>query len=179
MPRVGSSSSSTFIGIDSQRPRMAFCWLPPERYRIFCAAFGVLTRIAWICRSALPFSQPSRNSQPKVECAARALMLMFSATLASGMMPSFLRSSGHSNTPAAMASRGERNCSACPHSSRLPALARSRPLSKRNSSVRPAPTSPNRPRISPLRTWKLIGSRSPGPSRPSTLSATSPCSRGR
>ncbi|MNY35327.1 hypothetical protein D3C86_1697260 [compost metagenome] len=146
---------------------------------IFCAALGVFTFSALICCSALSFSHRPRNRQPKVEWAPRALMLMFSATLASGRMPSFLRSSGHNRIPAAIASRGERSFSSWPRSFSCPALWRARPLSRRNSSVRPAPTSPNSPRISPLCTSKLTGSRNPGPSSPSTLSATAPRWRGR
>ena len=42
MPRVGSSRSRTSGCVSSQRPRMTFCWLPPERFLMSVFCDGVL-----------------------------------------------------------------------------------------------------------------------------------------
>ena len=50
------------------------------------------------------------------------------------------------------------------------------PNTARAISLRPAPTSPARPTISPARTWKLTSWNSPALERPATSRTTSPIS---
>ena len=93
-----------------------------------------------------------------------------------------LRSSGTRPMPARMASIGERIATSRPSTSTRPRCIGSAPKMARASSVRPAPTRPARPRISPLRTSRLTswsmtacGSRASRPREtPSTASATAP-----
>ena len=105
-------------------------------------------------------------------------MLMLSFTEAIGKMPSRLRSSGHMAMPASIARRGEPMRSFLPRSVTLPPVARSVPHSRRISSVRPAPTRPKNPTISPARTENEAGALRPGPVTPSMLASTAPCGRG-
>jgi hypothetical protein len=93
MPRVGSSSRSTFTSSESQRPRMTFCWLPPERFLILCSSDGVFTRRESTWKRAFFSSQRSSIMLPKRRWWRRALRLQFSRIDPSGMMPSFFRSS--------------------------------------------------------------------------------------
>ena len=80
---------------------------------------------------------------------------MFSRTDRSGTMPSRLRSSVQKPRPAAMASRGSAGTKGRPSSAMVPPSGRSAPNSSRTLSVRPEPSSPDRPTISPAPTLKL------------------------
>ncbi len=55
MPRVGSSSSSTVGSVSSHRPRITFCWLPPDSDRILVSCDGVLTRMERMHQSVASF----------------------------------------------------------------------------------------------------------------------------
>ena len=93
-----------------------------------------------------------------------------------------LRSSGTRPMPARIASIGERIATSRPSTRTRPRCNGSAPKMARASSVRPAPTRPARPTISPLRTSRSMscsttacGSRASRPrAMPSTSSATAP-----
>ena len=95
---------------------------------------------------------------------------MLSCTDFSRNTPWVLRSSGDRHRPWRMASRGEEILSLRPSSRMSPESTRSAPISARASSVRPAPTSPYTPRISPLCRVKLMSSSTPLRFRPRTSS---------
>ncbi|MCY1305653.1 hypothetical protein D9M70_554720 [compost metagenome] len=84
---------------ESQRPRMTFCWLPPDKLIMSCLRDGVRTRSLAMKRSA---SSPSffRSRMPNGEKCRRDEIAMFSSMLRPWTMPSNLRSSGHSTMPA-------------------------------------------------------------------------------
>ena len=73
----------------------------------------------------------------------------------SSTKPDRLRSSGTKYKPSAMASRGARTATSRPSSRIVPPSAGSIPKAARASEVRPDPTNPARPRISPGRACKL------------------------
>ena len=179
MPRVGSSSTTTRTDSDSQRARMAFCWLPPESKPMGVAAEAVRTPRRAICAAALVRSQPPCRKKLACSRERRALRLMFSATERTAMMPSFLRSSGQNTRPARMAVRGEPPATTAPCTRTSPPVGGTAPHSSRMSSVRPAPTSPKNPTISPRATSNDTGVRNPGPARLRTASPSGPCGRGR
>ena len=74
-------------------------------------------------------------------------------------MPSRLRSSGKRPRPAAIAARGLPRARRRPSTRISPASGRSTPAMRRKSSVRPAPTRPEMPSTSPLRSLKLCALR--------------------
>ena len=82
---------------------------------------------------------------------------MFSRTAISSTSPCCLRSSGTSARPAEMASIGDRGVTGRPATATAPPTAGVIPNSVVNSSVRPAPTSPAMPTISPARTSNESG----------------------
>ncbi|ALV54936.1 hypothetical protein TQ36_00995 [Burkholderia cenocepacia] len=152
--------------------------MPPDRKRIFWRRFGVLIFSRWMKRSAVSLSALPLMNRPARSEWRRQLMLMFSATDAIAMIPSSLRSSGHSTMPWRIASPVRFTSMRAPSSVSTPARRRSAPYTSRISSLRPAPTSPKKPTISPARTEKLAGSRNAGPSMPSAENRTSPSARG-
>ena len=104
---------------------------------------------------ALPRSQPaienddSRGSDP------------LSSTLIDSTTPESLRSSGTIAIPAVIAAAGWLRLTCLPRTTTSPAVVCRAPKIASSSSVRPAPTSPARPTISPARTVNDTGSAAP------------------
>ena len=178
MPRVGSSSIRIRACAISQRPITAFCWLPPDRVAIGVAGLAVLTRIVSMIARA-PLASARVRSHGDAPRRLRQPIAIFSCTAASGMIPASLRSSGHSPSPAAIAARGSPAASGLSRTVTAPPARGAAPYSSRNSSDRPAPTSPKKPSISPSATSNDTGWRSPAPVTPSARSAAAPAGRGR
>ncbi len=76
--------------------------------------------------------------------------------------------------PAAIASRGEAKRTAAPPTCSVPAVDRSTPNSTRATSVRPLPTRPPRPTISPARSVSEISAKAPSRDKPAASSSTGP-----
>ena len=102
---------------------------------------------------------------------------MLSAIDCASASPSTLRSSVMKPRPALIAWRGWRKVRAVPSISTVPLVIGSAPKIARATSVRPEPTSPARPTISPARTSRLTSFNS-GVLRFLTASRTSPRSSG-
>ncbi|MNT37070.1 hypothetical protein D3C72_1731890 [compost metagenome] len=101
-------------------------------------------------------------------------MLMFSTTDSTKNSPDFLRSSVRNARPSSIAFEGESTFAALPSIKMLPPSAGCMPNRLSITSLRPAPTSPATPRISPRLTlnetsWNQSERRSP-----STRSTSSP-----
>ena len=101
---------------------------------------------------------------------------MFSRTDRSATMPSNLRSSGHSARPWRIACIGLVIATGWPARRSSPLSAGSRPNSRRASSVRPDPSRPPTPTISPRRRLRSIGRRWPRRPRPRASSRAGPAS---
>ena len=76
--------------------------------------------------------------------------------------------------PAAMASPGEANVTSLPSIWIVPAVGWSTPNRTRAISVRPLPTRPPKPRISPARTSSETSAKAPSRARPVAASTTAP-----
>ena len=142
MPRVGSSSNSTLGSIKSQRARMHFCWLPPERLVTGTSPPAVLIASSLMDQSTARFSARGSTSGPKVS-SGRRRSVMFSATVMRSNRPRVLRSSVTMAMPALIASSGCVNRTGRPSSRIVPAggdgLA---PKIASSSSVRPGTQQP-------------------------------------
>jgi hypothetical protein len=99
---------------------------------------------------------------------------MLSATGMSRTMPSALRSSGTSATPARIAASGSPRRSGLPSTFTLPEATGSAPAMARTSSVRPAPTIPAMPRISPALTANETSRNAPAADVKPETRSTSP-----
>src|SRR5690606_23197434 len=153
MPRVGSSTISTFGPVASHLASTTFCWLPPDSVFTVSAIRAYLTwsRTAQSrerLRSAPRSIRPPRTVLPRPVRPMLRSMDMFITS------PWARRSSGTSARPAAIAVEGAPLVRGRPSTSTSPASQRSTPNTARATSVRPAPTSPARPTISPRRTSK-------------------------
>lgn len=94
------------------------------------------------------------------------------------MMPSAFLSSVQSMMPLRMASMGLPMTTGLPNTAISPLCILSAPKMSFISSLRPAPTSPKMPRISPRLTSNDTGALSPGPIRFATLRPASPSGLG-
>ena len=102
---------------------------------------------------------------------------VFSRQFIVSTSPRRLRSSGKNPIPARKAFVTDPLASSCPRRKILPVAAGSSPKSAWATSLRPAPTNPAKPRISPRRRAKLTPVNLPGEDRFSTRSNSSPGSR--
>ena len=116
---------------------------------------GALTRSRLVYRSARVCSA-ARRTQPKVVRAGRAARQVFSRQFSPRTSPWRLRSSGTRPTPAASAVASEPSGSDFPLTAKLPVAAGSSPKIASTTSLRPAPTMPAMPTISPARTERLM-----------------------
>ena len=166
MPRVGSSSSSTFGSAASH--------LASDDLLLIAAAEIADALVQRRCfhrsRSTnVPTSSRSRAGRNRPNRVARCKhgRLTFSATLIESTRPSALRSSGASAIPAPIASRGRANrhrLAGDDESSPVDVCGCS-PKMVCSSSVRPAPISPNRPSTSPRRTANETSRTAKSPAR--------------
>ena len=142
--------------IRSQRARMHFCWLPPERVVTGTSPPAVLIASSLTERATARFSARGSTSGPIVSSGSRR-SVMFWATVMPSKRPSVLRSSVVMAIPALIAWSGCVNRTGLPSSRIAPVgwygLA---PKIASSNSVRPAPSSPATPSTSPARTEKLI-----------------------
>ena len=97
---------------------------------------------------------------------------MFAARESSRNNPSSLRLSGRKAIPAAIASAGERMGRAVPSTAIVPPSIGSAPAIARASSLRPLPTRPARPTISPARICSEMSLSTPLRCRPDTSRTT-------
>ncbi len=106
------------------------------------------------------------NGEPRRSSTGR---LKFSRTPIPRINACSLRSSGTSAMPRSTASPGCRIATGVPSSRISPRSILSAPNRQRTNSVRPAPTSPAKPTISPARTAKSIVVQHPAPRQPAHL----------
>ena len=157
MPRVGSSMISSF-GLGRQ---------PLGEHDLLLVAAATACRPASSSAVVLElqprgpvarpgaFSAPRRISPSRRERAADASASTLRAIERSMTRPCWRRSSGTKPMPGAhRGARARRRAAGRPSTSTWPASARSMPKIARATSLRPAPTSPASPTISPARTSK-------------------------
>ena len=134
-----------------QRARIAFCWLPPLRRPMASSGEEVLTfRRASDWRMHCCSAASSRLlSAPEKRSSAASVM--FFPTAMTGTMPSFLRSSGTIAMPWAIACWQLSIFTGWPSIKIVPSQRPGHTPNRHcTASVRPAPTNPAIPRISPL-----------------------------
>ena len=171
MPRVGSSKIRICGWVLSHFASTTFCWLPPDRNRTSCSGPWALSSVT--AASSLLLMMPGVERRLRGDITVRTASIMLSAIDCASASPSTLRSSVMKPRPARIAWRGWRNLLGLPSISTVPLSTGSAPKIARATSVRPEPTRPASPTISPARTSKLT-SRSSGVVRPLTESRTSP-----
>ena len=152
MPLVGSSRSSTSARWCSSRASATFCWLPPESVRAACHGRARLDRerlhpgAGLVALRAAP--QPAARRAGAV--AGAGDVVGEGHRRAPGLRPCDPRSGSRGRrrdaSPATPCARD-----AVRARGRRPLSAGSRPISARIVSVRPEPTRPATPRISPRR----------------------------
>ena len=149
MPRVGSSIIRIFGLSISHFEMTTFCWLPPLRLLTRPSSVGVriCSRLTY---SWTAFASSASRTKPKRVRLLRLGSVRLVRTAWLRIRPCAFRSSGTNPMPCRMASRGDCTSTAWPSISTSPASRASAPKIARTTSVRPAPTSPARPRISPL-----------------------------
>src|SRR4051794_34112162 len=175
MPRVGSSRISTLGLVIRQRAIRAFCWLPPERLPTVSWRSGVLIRSCSFIRSQVALNAPWRTKPPAVWVRTDAIC-MFSSTECMRNSPVALRSSVSSASPCSIATLGEVTATGLPPRRISPPVAGVTPKMVSATLVRPAPTRPAKPRISPRRSSNETPRKTPSSARSRTSSATSPIS---
>lgn len=175
MPRVGSSTISTFGPVASHLARTTFCWLPPESVD---TASAIRAYFTWslTAQSSERLRSAPRSTSPAFTVVRSPVRPMLRSMDMSITRPWARRSSGTSARPAAMAVEGAPFVSAWPSTATSPASHRSTPNTARATSVRPAPTRPARPTISPRRTSNDTSVKTPSRVSRRTLRATSPAS---
>ena len=173
MPRVGSSMISSRGSVASHLAMTTFCWLPPL---IVVAAMSRAPVFTWSRAAHGPLVRVSAPAvrTPAVLRPRRITDATLRATEPWMTSPCLRRSSGTKAMPARTAARGSCRLTGLPASRTEPASYASTPKTARAISLRPAPTSPARPTISPARTSKLTSWKTPPRSRPSTWRTTSP-----
>ena len=160
----------------SHFPSTTFCWFPPERFTTGVWIDGVLTRKRATSVSA---TRRSRRAVQEPE-AGVATDRGEGGVLRDGHgqhQAVALAVLGSEVDPAPMASLGRSGRKAVPSSRMSPPRAGVAPKRDCISSVRPEPTRPAKPRISPRKAEKDTGAGAPGTRRPSTASTVSECAR--
>src|SRR3954470_18029267 len=175
MPRVGSSTMSTFGLVASHFPSTTFCWLPPDSVPTLSPSRWYLSCRRAAHSSASEFSAPLRISPVRASARSRVSDTL-RAIERSITSPCWRRSSGTKPSPARMAASGGPRGSCRPATSTRPASALSMPKIARATSLRPAPTSPASATISPARTSKLTSVKTPSRVSRWTLSIVAPAS---
>ena len=150
-PRVGSSNKRRRGSVANQRASTTFCWLPPERVATAWAGDVSLTF------RALAFSAPKILSRfrliipPGPKNRDKLGKEMFSVTLNGRNSPSPRRSSVTKPVISLSFAGAIRSSAPVPsvRKNNSPESIGSRPTNARASSVRPEPSSPHNPTISP------------------------------
>src|SRR4051795_6030186 len=173
MPRVGSSTISTFGPVASHFPRTTFCWLPPDNVPTLSPSRWYLSCSRAAHSSASEFSALLRISPLRASARSRVIDVL-RAIERSMTRPCWRRSSGTKPTPARIAASGRPGGSRRPATSTWPASALSMPKIARATSLRPAPTSPASATISPARTSRETSKNTPSRVRRSTWRTVSP-----
>ena len=174
MPRVGSSKSRTSGSVKSHLPRITFCWLPPERLLIFVSCVGVLVRIALMDQPVSARMDFSLKAIPFL-CFLRLDITVFSLMFRIPKIPVARRSSVSMAKPFLMDSLAFRFNTCFPSNLMVPDFLVAIPKIFSSVSVRPLPSRPARPTISPLLTLKDTSfKREYWAVSPSTSRATSP-----
>ena len=153
-PRVGSSRSSSRGSVLSARAMMIFCCMPPlnSSRSGSCSRSPGRPRLSAILTA---WSPAVSADQRKPRCRPSWLSSRFSMTERSGTMPWRRRSSPTKPTPALRASSAARGRKGLPSNSIEPLSMGRRPKMASAASLRPDPTNPPRPRISPGAISKL------------------------
>ena len=173
MPLVGSSNTRILGLVSSQRASSTFCWFPPDKVDTGWSYDPARRRRL---SSSLSASSPISlgGSSPWRDPRRRLAMVTFSLIDSSGSRPSTLRSSVSRPMPAFIMVRGPVGFTATPSTSISPATMGVAPNSDSSSSLRPEPSSPPMPRISPPRRSKSIVGPSASRCRPRTRSSGVP-----
>ena len=156
MPRVGSSSNRTRGCVASHLPMTTFCWLPPDSVETICSTSLQRTESVRRRRRRAP-----PRAQNRAGRSARAAPTEGSAILSriveARSNPRALRSSVTSATPSrkGVGRRIDRPPARRRWRSAPPRQPRAAPKIDSRISVRPEPSSPPMPRISPRRRSKL------------------------
>ena len=178
MPTVGSSKMNT-SGLQHRNLAMTtFCWLPPDRLPTSCSTEGVLTFTSlenFLACSVSFF----RFRKPILEMVSIAHMLMLYLMDSPSAQPSARRSSVSRPMPYFSASDGSLISTFCLLTYTSPVSRFSTPTSARMISLRPAPTRPTKPRISPRCSLKLMLRKCLLSAKFSTRSSSSPGSKWR
>ncbi|MNI42420.1 hypothetical protein D3C73_967160 [compost metagenome] len=179
MPRVGSSNNNTEQSRSSQRPITTFCWFPPDSSDTSCVGLELRMRMASTWRWAKDNSSALLTT-PALEISAMLPRAMLALIDCVSSKPSPLRSSVIKAIPCATASAGERMAAtrAGEPSATVPLSGTSAPKIRRSNSVRPAPISPDMPKISPARTSKDTSRTLSARLSPVTVNAGAPILRG-
>src|SRR3954468_9503119 len=175
MPRVGSSTISSFGLVASHLPSTTFCWLPPDSVPTLSPSRWYLSCSRAAHSSASGFSAPLRIS-PVRASARRRVSDTLRAIERSITSPCWRRSSGTKPRAGGGGGGGRPPGSCCPAPSTRRASALSMPKIARATSLRPAPTSPASATISPARTSSETSKNTPSRGRRSTFSIGSPTS---
>ena len=158
MPRVGSSIMKIWGFLSSHFPKMTFCWFPPERLAIISS--GPMHLVCMILISlAVAFTiLVLERATPDLYC-SRLAMVVLNVRSPFKNSPLALRSSVIMAKPCSMASLALLKFMRRLLKYTRPAALVRTPNMVSRSSVRPAPTRPYRPKISPCRTSKVMSCR--------------------
>ena len=166
-PWVGSSRMSSAGLAASQRASATFCWFPPERLPTGVSSEAVLipswrTKPAAISRSRRKSRNPNRETARRVASVVLAGRRHVEDDAVAAAVFGDVGDSQGGRARRRIDRHGR------PRSRTSPVSAGVRPNKTRASSVRPAPTSPASPRISPARTLKrdVAHARRPAPQIP-------------
>ncbi len=170
MPRVGSSRMRIVGSVSSQRARIAFCWLPPESSPIGWRSEASRTRSFLTEFDGQRLLERAADDSRRARSCLGTAAVMFCSTESVRKMPADGAVLGHEGEAESDRLRrvGDGD-GACRRSPRCRSSAGATPKMARATSVRPAPTRPPSPTISPLRTSKLMSLKTPGSVRPSTF----------
>ena len=168
-PTVGASRISSFGSVASHLAMAMRCWLPPESVEIASSCWPILT----------PRSLTQPPTRPALRAHARSVRRQGScpARRSPCCRRSIAAGSGRATAGPRRGRRRRRgwrrgwsrSAPACPRARSVPALGLRMPNSVSASSVRPAPSRPVRPSVSPRRTVSETSSKSPGRVRPFDL----------
>ena len=164
MPRVGSCSISTRGLVTRLRPRMIFCWLPPDSVPSFwpSRAMRASRRATWARASRL---MAPRLRKPAIGEARQGSRHDVFGDVIASRPPAPRRSAGTNDIPSRIAARGS-NAAGPRRRSRPGRPGRKDRTTPRRDRPCRNPAGRRRPRISPARTSKLTPSR-PGAVRSS------------
>ena len=157
IPLVGSSRISILGFVASHLAIMAFCWLPPLRFPIYCWGDDALTLNASMYCPIIPFSRFVFTLISLINASNTARDMLYPTPIW-GMIPCSLRFSGTMAIPILIAWAGFLISSLFPSNMISPLSGCSKPNNADAISVLPAPIRPVTPSTSPFFISKLTSS---------------------